>query len=145
MLENDVTLANVVIGNTNTSNTVDLFSPTGGGITIPATSMAIDPINNVWYYPTAAVPALGTSAEEKLGVLQVDQGTCDQVNAKANSLDYTVANYDKATFGDPTNNADLGSMLANNAWPSALNGKLVGCVKDSTSSKYWFYQILAVQ
>jgi hypothetical protein len=144
-MENEVTFANVVINANNTSTTTDLFSPTGGGITIPATSMAADSINDVWYYPTASIPQLGTSAPERLAMLHVTQGTCDQVNSKGNGLDTTVANYDSGEIGDPTANNDLGNLLAVGAWPTALAGKLVGCVNDTTTNTYYFYQVLAIQ
>ena len=84
-MDNGVDLNNVVIGVNNTTNTTDLFSPTGGGITVPATSMAEDPINDIWYYPTASIPQMGTNAEDRMAVLQVTQGVCDQINVKANA------------------------------------------------------------
>ena len=145
MMENEITFANVVIGLNNTSNTTDLFSPSGGGITIPATSMAIDPINNAWYYPTGSVPQLGTVGnEDRMAVLAVDQATCDQINSKAAALNITVANYDAGAIGDPTNNADLGTGLVNN-WPTALDGKMVGCIDDTSTNVFYFYQVIAIQ
>lgn len=144
LMENGVDFNTVVIGSNNTSATADLFSPTGGGITIPVASMANDPINDAWWYPTAAIPQLGTDADERIAMLPVSQGVCDQINSKANGLDTTVANYDAGAIGNPTNvNNDLGNLLA--VWPTAMAGKLVGCINDSSTSSYWFYQVLAIQ
>ncbi len=148
LLENDITFANVVIGITNTTNTTDLFSPTGGGITIPATSMAQTPTNDPWYYPTAILPSLGTGVstnlEDRMAMIQVDSGTCDQINSKANAVNINAANYDLGTFTAPNNTTvfDMGNLLGGN-WPAVLNGTLVGCVSNGTS--FWFYQVLAIQ
>ena len=144
LMEGGIDFNSIVINPNNTSNSTDLFSPTGGGITIPVASMANDPINNAWVYPTGAVPSMGTSAEDRLAMLQVSQGVCDQINAKASGIDITVANYDAGAIGDPGNsNNDLANLSS--AWPTALNGKLVGCVDDTTSNTFWFYQVLAIQ
>jgi hypothetical protein len=149
MLENDITFSNVVIGLNNTVNTVDLFSPTGGGITIPATSMALDPVNDPWYYPTAMVPQLGTGVtsglEDRLAMIQVDNNTCDQINQKASAVNTNVANYDLGNFNAPNNvnTFDMGNLLGNGDWPAALNGQLTGCIYNG--STYWFYQVLAIQ
>ncbi|MGE3623004.1 MAG: hypothetical protein AB7H77_03890 [Bdellovibrionales bacterium] len=145
MLGNSTDFNSVVIDVNNTSNSVDLFSPSGGGIAVPSTSLSADPVNDLWYYPTAIIPQMGTSGSERLAMLQVTQGICDQINSKANALDITVANYDSGAIGDPTANNDLGNLLANGDWPEALNGRMVGCVYDTGTSTYWFYQVLAIQ
>jgi hypothetical protein len=148
LMENGIALNNVVIGVNNTQNTNELFSPTGGGITIPATSMSNDPVNNFWYYPQAIVPNIGSGASsglpDMMAMIQVSQGVCDQINAKAIGLNTSVANYDTGAIGDPGNsNNDLGNLFS--SWPAALNGQLVGCVADSSTSTYWFYQVIAIQ
>lgn len=152
LLENNVTFANVVIGTTNTSNVTDLFSPTGGGITIPATTMSINPNTDVWYYPTAILPGLGSGVSsglpDRLAMILVDQGTCDQVNIKAVGLNNNVTNYDSAPIGDPTvANGNLGNLLANGSWPALLDGQLVGCINDTSANDtgYWFYQVIGIQ
>src|SRR5580698_3316128 len=66
LMENGVAFNNVIIGINNTANTNELFSPTGGGITIPATSMSNDPTNNIWYYPQALIPNIGSGASSGL-------------------------------------------------------------------------------
>src|SRR5580698_7961016 len=107
MMENGVAFNSVVIGANNTANTTDLFSPTGGGITIPATSMSNDPVNDVWWYTQAVVPNLGTGAStglpDMLAMIQVSQGVCDQINSKAIGMNTSVANYDAGAIGDPGN------------------------------------------
>lgn len=148
LMENGVAFTNVVIGVNNTANTNELFSPTGGGITIPATSMSNDPVNNVWYYPQAIIPNIGSGASSSLpdmaAMIQVSQGVCDQVNAKAIGLNTAVANYNSGAIGDPGNsNNDLGNLFS--SWPAALNGQLVGCVADLSTNTYWFYQVIAIQ
>lgn len=152
MLENDIPFNNIVIGVTNTSNVADLFSPTGGGITIPATTMSITPNTDLWYYPEAILPALGSGVSsglpDRLAMIQVDQGTCDQINIKAVGLNNDVANYDNAAIGDPTNvSANLGNLLTNGAWPTGLDGQLVGCIDDTSNNDagFWFYQVIAIQ
>jgi hypothetical protein len=59
-------------------------------------------------------------------------------------MNISVANYDAGAIGDPSNsNNDLGNLFG--SWPTALNGQLVGCVSDTSTSTYWFYQIIAIQ
>jgi hypothetical protein len=147
LLDNGVDLNNVIIGVNNTSNATDLFSPSGGGIAVPSSSLATDPTNNIWYYPTASIPQMGTNAEDRMAVLQVAQGVCDQVNVKAVAANIEVTNYDNATIGDPTANNDLGNLLANGDWPDVLDGKMVGCIHNTstTPATYYFYQVLAIQ
>jgi hypothetical protein len=151
LLENNIPFNSIVIGTTNTSNVTDLFSPTGGAITIPATTMSIDPNNDVWYYPEALLPGLGSGVTsglpDRVAMIQVDQGTCDQVNLSAIGLNNNVANYDSAAIGDPTAaNANL-NLLANGSWPALLDGQLVGCINDTSNNDagYWFYQVIAIQ
>jgi hypothetical protein len=151
LLDNDIPFNNIVIGTTNTSNVTDLFSSTGGGITIPATTMSINPSSDIWYYPEALLPGLGSGITsglpDRLAMIQVDQGTCDQINIKAIGLSNNIANYDSAAIGDPTAvNANL-NLLADGSWPTLLDGQLVGCINDTSNndSGYWFYQVIAIQ
>jgi len=144
LLDNGTDYNNVVIGPNNTYNTVDLYSPSGGGIAAPSPSMGNDPINDLWYYPTAVLPQMGTGTGDRLALLEVTQGVCDQINAKANAVNILAANYDYATFGNAPSTNDIGN-LTNNDWPSVLGGRMVGCVYDTVSTKYWFYQVLAIQ
>ena len=132
LLDNGVDLNNVVIGVNNTSNTTDLFSPAGGGIAVPSSSLSADAVNDIWYYPTASIPQMGTNAEDRMAVLHVTQGVCDQVNVKANAANVEVTNYDNAAIGDPTANNDLGNLLVNGGWPTVLDGKMVGCIADTS-------------
>src|ERR1700722_2403033 len=82
-MENAVSWGNWVISVNETSGNNDLFSPTGGGISPPSISMAADPGNDVWYYPIAAVPGLGTPAPEQLAVLNVASDVCNEINNRA--------------------------------------------------------------
>ena len=136
------------INATATSNTNDLFAPAGGGISPPSTSLAADPGNDLWYYPTGEIPDLGTSngsngnSSEQLAVLNVTQGVCNELNNKANGF-VTPTGNDLGNFKSTT---DLGTTpLA--AWPANLNGKTIGCVQntDSSSPGYFFYEVLYVQ
>jgi len=143
-MENNVTVNNVTIGVNNTTNAVDLFSPTGGGVTIPSVSLANDATSDIWEYVWAEIPGLGSTAEERVAMLNVPSGVCDQVNVKANSLNVAIANYDKiASMTNPVTNNDLGDLTA--SWPAALTSKPIGCLYDSTNSKYWFYEVLYIQ
>ena len=75
LLDNGVDLNNVVIGVNNTSNTTDLFSPSGGGIAVPSSSLSAIAANDIWYYPTASIPQMGTNAEDRMAVLQVPKAS----------------------------------------------------------------------
>jgi hypothetical protein len=144
LMDNGTTFNNVIIGLNNTYNTVDLFSPSGGGITAPSASMANDPVTNIWYYPTAVLPQLGTGSGDRLALLQVSQGVCDQINSKANAVNTLVANYDYATFSAAPSTNNIGTLTSSD-WPTVLNGTMVGCVYDTLSQSYWFYEVLAIQ
>jgi len=147
---NNMPMTSVVVGVNNTTNTVDLFSPSGGGVTAPLASMAADPINDIWYYPTAIIPDLGdgatTGLPDRIAMIHVTQGVCDAINGKELSLDTTVTDYDAGAIGDPTSsNNDLGNLLASGKWPVALAGKFTGCINDSSNNTFWYYQVLATQ
>lgn len=144
LMDNGTTFNNIVIGVNNTYNTVDLFSPSGGGISVPSPSMGNDPVNDLWYYPTAVLPQMGTGSGDRLALLEVTEGVCDQVNSKANAVNVLAANYDYATFAAAPSTNAIGT-LTNNDWPTVLDGRMVGCVYDTLSTKYWFYEVLAIQ
>jgi hypothetical protein len=141
MMENSVAFGSVKINVSNTVNNVDLFSPTGGGITIPSVTMANNPASDVWLYPTGAVPGMGTTAVDQLAVLKVSSGVCDSINAKANSLSATPAVNDLGNF------AATAATIPSAAWPAALTGHPIGCVNnnDTGSNGFYFYEVLAVQ
>ncbi|MGB4100465.1 MAG: hypothetical protein WBK91_00950 [Alphaproteobacteria bacterium] len=121
----------------------DLFSPSGGGVGAPSTTMADVPATDVWRYSHMAVTNMGTTATELGAFLKVALTVCDQINVKANAISATAA----STAGLA---ADVGD-LANDpsgaaAWPASLAGKPTGCLKGTgTSTGYWFYQILMIR
>lgn len=138
-MENGISLGSVVINANNTVNTTDLFSPTGGGISVPSAALANAPGTDVWMYPQAPIPGLGTTAPDQLAVLSIDQGTCTEVNSKANAVATPPA-------------ADLGNFLQTtipssnaNLWP--FTGATVGCVQndDIDTPGYFFFQVLYIQ
>lgn len=135
-------IANVDIDDTNTSGNSSLFSPSGGGMISPSRALAATPASDAWIFTWAAVPNLGGASRERLALLRVSQGVCDQVNTQA-GITYTLAGIDYGTFDNTTN-------LTVTSWPAALNGKMVGCLQnasgdDSSFDGYYFYQVLAVQ
>jgi hypothetical protein len=136
-MENGVSWGAYNINSTNNLN--DLFSPIGGGISSPPTSLAADPANDVWYYPTGGIPGLGTPNEEQLAMLNVSQGVCDQVNNKVSGFN-TQASSD---VGDVTS-GDINTDTQAN-WPVNLHGKAIGCVLNAHDSKYYFYEVLYIQ
>jgi hypothetical protein len=142
MMENGISYGSYTINASNTVNNSDLFSPTGGGITVPSDAMSATPGTDHWYYPTGAVPGLGTNNAEQLALLKVDVGTCTEINSKANG----VATPNAADMGDFSTAAGSDIPIAKmNAWP--LSGKPVGCVNNSngTTSGTYFYEVLYIQ
>src|ERR1700744_3305588 len=71
MMENGIAFGAYTINASNTINNNDLFSPTGGGITVPSDSMSNTVGTDHWLYPPGAVPELGTNTAEQLAVLKV--------------------------------------------------------------------------
>jgi hypothetical protein len=129
-------LGTVVINAVNTVNSVDLFSPIGGGLVPPATTLSntgTDP----WIYTYGLVTNLGTTELERIALLKVNQGVCAQVNTQVGNTG--------------TLSADLGATVDTGAnitaaFPAGLVGKMVGCVNNTNSgNQYYFYQVLGVQ
>ncbi len=131
-------MTSVVINASNTVNNADLFSPTGGGLVPPATTLSSTG-SDAWAYGYAVVTNLGTTTNDRVAFLKVTQGVCDQINSQTGGV---------ATAG-ATRNADLGgNMEANitNTWPTGQAGKMVGCIVNTNGTPaHYFYQILGVQ
>jgi type II secretory pathway pseudopilin PulG len=130
-------LANVDINAQNTSTNTSIFSPLGGGLVPPSTALASTPATDLWYYTWGAVANLGSTSLERLAVLKVNQGVCDQINTMgANTT--TPAGVDVGAFSNTVNLT---------AWPAALPGKMTGCLNNTnvTIPGYYFYQVLGVQ
>lgn len=140
-MENGVAFGAWTINAVNTTNNNDLFSPTGGGVTAPSATMANTPGTDVWLYPFGPVPGLGTNNDEQLAVIKISSGVCDEVNSRANGIS-TVPSVNSADLGDFTSTNEIsGSTL--NAWPTALQGKPIGCVNNQGQT--YFYQALYIQ
>lgn len=144
MMENSLSFGTYTINANNTMNNNDLFSPTGGGITVPSETMAANPGTDHWMYPTGAVPGLGTNSPEQLAILKVTAGVCDEINNRANAITTTpsVNGFDLGDFSTTGNDIPLADMTN---WP--LSGKPIGCVNNTngTTSGFYFYEVLYVQ
>jgi type II secretory pathway pseudopilin PulG len=129
-------LANVVINAVNTVNSTDLFSPLGGGLVSPSTTLANTPATDTWIYSYADVTNLGTTALDRIAFLKVNSSVCSQINQQVGN---------SGTLGADLGNAvDAGTNVS--AWPSGLAGKMVGCIDNTNSGhQYYFYQIIGVQ
>jgi hypothetical protein len=139
-MENSIAWGGWNIATASTVNNNDLFSPTGGGISPPSTSLAGTPGTDTWYYPTGHVPGLGTLNEDQLAVLNIASDVCTQVNNRANGIATPAA----ADLGD-FSTASVNSATSAN-WPAALDGKTIGCVENSHGgNKFYFYEVLYVQ
>ena len=135
-------IANVDINTSNTTSNTALFSPVGGGLVPPARTLAATPASDNWIYTYGAISGLGTATGERLALLRVTQGVCNQINAQV-GVTYTLAGVDYGIFDNTTN-------LTTSSLPAAFSGKMVGCIQeasgdDATWDGYYFYQVLAVQ
>lgn len=141
MMENGVSYGAYTVNSANTTNNNDLFSPTGGGITVPSDALANQAGTDHWLYPTGAVPGLGTNNAEQLALLKIDTGTCTEINSKANGI-ATPAAADMGDFSATGGDIPIGKM---NNW--TLSGKPVGCVNNSngTTAGTYFYEVLYIQ
>jgi hypothetical protein len=132
-------IANVDINASNTTGSSALFAPSGGGLVPPSTALS-NSGSDAWIYTWADVANLGSTGSdgfERIAVLKVTQGVCDQVNAQV-GIGATPSGADLGNYSNTINFA---------AWPSGLGGKMVGCVNNtnSTVTGYFFYQVLSVQ
>lgn len=136
-----VNVANVDINSSNTTGNAALFSVTGGGMVPPSRALAATPATDDWIYTWGAVAGLGSATGERVALLRVNLGVCNQINTQS-GVTYTLAGIDYGTFNNTTN-------LTTTNWPAGLNGKMVGCFQndnaDNTYDGYYFYQVLAVQ
>ncbi len=149
-MENQVPFTDVDTNVANTSGNNMLFSPTGGGITPPAWSMANAPstdgtsaTGDIWFFPHASVPGIGSGGTnyDILAVLKIAQGVCNDINTKAIGIPTPAVN-DLGNFASASND----STLATN-WPASMNGHIVGCVQNNNtgSSGFYFYEVIAIQ
>ena len=139
-MENGVSWGGWTISPSSTSANSDLFSPTGGGIAPPSTSLAGDPANDVWYYPVGPLPGLGSN--DQLAVLNVASDVCNEVNNRAMGQSTSWA----ANVGDFAASNSTTADTAISAWPTNLHGKTIGCVQNgSMSNHYFFYEVLFIE
>jgi type II secretory pathway pseudopilin PulG len=130
-------IVNVVINDADTSSNLSLFAPVGGGIVPPSRALAADPGNDTWIYTWAVVPGIGSADPDRITMLKVNVGVCDQINTQNNNT---------GTFS-----ADLGPTISNvtniSTWPAGLTSRMVGCVTSTNpiTQGAYFYQILSVQ
>ena len=154
----------IVLGNglsptavdTNVSDTASsnqLFSPTGGGIAPPSTSMANNPLVDKWYCPQGPIAGFGVGGASKtvLAVLPISLDVCAEINNKSVGAAVVPVG---AALGDFA--ASPGVVSAPFAqWPTTpkLVSVSMGCVNNTSvtvsasgpTSPYFFYQVLAIQ
>jgi hypothetical protein len=158
-MENQVAFNGWTIAPANTVNNVDLFAPAGGGISAPSIAMAGNPTSDIWYYPQAAIPNLGSYSSNaantlQLAVLNISTGVCAEINNRANGQAIAGTAVALGNFAVPAATGNIASYT-NAAWPSSnvanttlnLYGRPVGCVNNSnaTTTGYFFYEVLYVQ
>lgn len=143
---NGTSFADVDIVPTETTGPEDLFSPAGGGITAPSTTMASAPLTDTWEYPLIAIEDIGTASGQRVAVLKVDEGVCDEINLKTIALAAGTADAQGVDLGDFS--GDPLVVIDNSAaWPAAFEGKPVGCVENTnaTTPGFFFYQVIGIQ
>jgi hypothetical protein len=140
-LENNVAFGAYTINAVNTTNNNDLFSPTGGAITPPSTSMANQPGTDQWLYMTGTLPEIGNDPSQ-LALLKVSSGVCDAINAQANGIT-NVPSVNGILYTPILPGLFLAPM--GTTWP--LPGALVGCINNTNpgSKGTYFYQVLYIQ
>lgn len=145
-MENGIAWGSWVINAANTINTVDLYSPSGGGIQPPSIALSGNAASDIWYYPQASINGLGTTSGEQLAVINVTQGVCQQINNRANGYN-GVPTIDAG--GSMKTNGSLGtSISANMTNTSPIYGKYVGCFQNTNTADgnlIFFYQVLYLQ
>lgn len=141
------TLNNVDINAQNTSTNTALFSPLGGGLVPPSTALAATPASDTWIYTWGAVTNLGSSAPERIALLKVNAGVCDQINIIGANI--TTANVSAGTPVPAAANLGAFSNTVNldgANWVGTLAGKMTGCLNaNGGTAGYYFYQVLGVQ
>jgi hypothetical protein len=138
----------VVIDPATTNTTSALFSPTGGGIAPPSTSMSATPGTDVWHYLEGPIAGLGTGAGDVVAVLNIASGVCSEVNNRTTGTSALPAAADLGNFY--SDSAGVLGTVAGGSWPTSspnLVGVATGCVNNSNTSSigYFFYQVLAIQ
>ena len=144
ILSNGTDFSAVIISPASTTLTTHLFSPIGGGITAPSKTMANAPTTDDWDYPLIVVPGIGTTAGQRVAVIPVSLGVCDEINVRMNAIAAGTATTEADDLGDFTAAAKNDQTAT---WPASLSGKSGGCVQNTNaaSAGYYFYQVIGVQ
>ncbi len=140
VIDNSIDIPNIVINPAMTANNNELFSPTGGGIAAPSSSLAGNPSSDTWVYLNAPFSGVGNSSNNQIiAMLNVSQGLCAEVNNKVIGS--------TSTAQTAINAANLLGLSAGAALtiPAGLQGKTVGCLNNSVAPNNVFYQIIGVQ
>jgi hypothetical protein len=133
-------LASVDINAQNTSSNTAIFSPLGGGLVPPSTALASTPATDAWIYTWANITNLGSASFERIAMLKVNQGVCDQINTMGANTTTAAVGTDLTVVVSNTIN------FAASVWPATLAGKMTGCINSITTMPgYYFYQVLGVQ
>lgn len=147
---NGIEFGDVIIDETETDSAEDLFSPAGGGITAPSTTMGSEPLTDNWHYPLISIPGIGTTAGQRVAVLRVDAGVCDEINLKTIGLAAGTALAKSVDLGDFADDANADVVIDDALiWKDVFQGKPVGCVHNANanadSAGYFFYQVIGIQ
>ncbi len=125
---------------TGAATSADIFSPSGGTLTFPSTALAEVPATDTWIYTWAPVAGIGTGAVDKVALLKVTQGVCDQINDLGAKITTNAAGFNPTGSGVSTT-----TMVAWDA-TADMSGKLAACIHTiTTTAGYYFYQVLIAQ
>ncbi len=140
VVDNSIDIPSVVINPAKTANSNELFSPTGGGIGPPATSLAGAPGGDAWAYVYVPFTGVGNSSNNQtIAMLNITQAVCAEVNNKViGSTDTTQSAIVASNILAVANGTAL-------TIPATLQGKAVGCLNNTTAPNNVFYQIIGVQ
>lgn len=139
-----IQLENVILDESVVNGSAGLFSPEGGGVMLPSAAMAADPSKDQWIYTSRNLPDIGTATGgDRIALLRVSSGVCEQINLKAASLAMIPGAQDLGNFYASGVSSD--SVLAE--WPGALRGKMRGCVRNihADSPGFFFYQVVGTR
>ena len=135
---------NTQVTTTGAATQFDIFYITGGGLTFPSVALASNPASDTWVYTWAPVTNIGTAAVDKIAVLKINLGVCDQINKMVNGPVTTTgfAPSPSDWFTTPTNMTNWDAGVG----AGTLDSKRAGCFQAITNSPgYYFYEILIPQ
>ncbi len=145
------------IGMTGTTVSTDLFSPSGGGITKPSTSIDFEGSLDIryWLYADVTLPDMkigsGTSPN-RMAFYKVSEEICQSLNKKLRgTTDIPSIAFDPyISSGAHTDSLRAGAIYTMDPWEMnwqpEMEGKLSGCFFDADDGDSWqFYQVLGVQ